>query len=104
VQTYPQQYGAETGLVRPSDYVCALALAPGAEKTLPAPADARVALMSASGDFYARLNATAAVPVGDVTDGSGSELNPTMWRLAAGDVLHFITAGAACQLAVMFYG
>lgn len=41
------------------------------------------ALFSANGDFYARYDGgTAAVPSGNVTDGTGSELNPDVRYVA----------------------
>lgn len=46
-------------------------------------------LFSADGDFYAKKNGPAAIAT-DVTDGTASELNPTIWSLTAVSGIGFI--------------
>lgn len=61
-------------------------------------------IFSANCDFYADFASTAVVPSGDVTNGSGPELNPTA-RFLANDVttISLITAATSCIVTMMFY-
>lgn len=52
----------------------------GTAEDLTIPSGAKYVVFSATADFYVGWSATAAVPA-DVTDGSASELNPTVRRL-----------------------
>ena len=65
--------------LRPSDYVLSRSLAASTAEsfTVPTSPRARFVLFSSNVDFYANWTTTATVP-GDVTDGSASELNPSM--------------------------
>jgi len=100
---YPVQFGAETGLIPQSDFICVVKLDPNAEETFAVPEGAAAMLFSATTDFYCRVNAAAAVPSADVTDGSASELNPTMRRVKTGDVWHFISP-YVCTITLSLYG
>ena len=42
------------------------------------PSGARNVLFSCNADFYVCANGTASIPTTNITDGSGSELNPTI--------------------------
>lgn len=64
----------------PSTHVDALSLTAGAAETFTVPSGALFVVFSATGNFYARYGATATVP-GDTSDGSASELNPTIRKL-----------------------
>lgn len=71
--------------LRPSDYVDARALTSGGgAESLTVPDGAVFVVFSATGNFYARYEATAAVPA-DVSDGTASELNPTIRKLVKDD-------------------
>jgi hypothetical protein len=59
-------------------YINHYALAANTAKNIAIPANASVAIFSANADFYANYTGTAVVPAGDVTDGTGSEMNPTV--------------------------
>lgn len=59
-----------------SNYVNAVVLTAGVPKVVTVPSDAHHVVFSATGDFYVRFAAAAAIPVADVTDGTGSMLNP----------------------------
>lgn len=65
------------------------------------PSGAKFAVFSATGDFYAKYNGTAVV-ITDVTDGTGSELNPTVRSLLPADTISIISP-AACNVTVSFY-
>lgn len=58
-------------------YVLSRSLAAGTAEAFTVPAGARFVIFSATGDFFANYTTTATVPV-DVTDGSASELNPSV--------------------------
>ena len=66
------------------------------------PTGANYVVFSANADFYARPDATAAVPGADVTDGSGSEMNPSSWALQGNTTINLI-APAACVVTMSFY-
>ena len=85
----------------PSDFVNARSLAAGVAETTTVPANAGKVFFSASGNFYALNNGSAAVP-GDVTDGTASELNPACWSVAPGDVISLI-APVACVVTLAYY-
>lgn len=65
----------------PADYVLARSLAANTAESITVPDGAKYVLFSADNDFYARYDGSAAAVATDVTDGSASELNPTMRRL-----------------------
>lgn len=48
--------------------------------------------MSSPSDFYARVNGAAALPITDIVDGLGSELNPTIRSLDGVTTLSLISA------------
>ena len=60
------------------NHVDARVLAPSVAESHTIPAGARFVLFSADDDFYARFDGTATIPAGDITDGSASEINPTV--------------------------
>lgn len=87
-------------------YVDARVLAATVEETATVPTGYRWVLFSGDCPFYARPNATAAVPAADVTDGTGSEQNPSAWFLntgaAAVSTIHVIAA-TACKISLSYY-
>lgn len=92
---------AEYFALPPSNYVDAKNLAAGAAETLAIPADAKYAMFSSTGDFFAAYDATATVP-GDTADGSAPELNPTM-RYINGRRTISVIAPADCKVTVSYY-
>src|SRR5262245_55100328 len=62
-------------------YVDARVLAAGTNETHTVPGGADVVFFNGDGPFYAKPNGAAAVPAGDITDGTASELNPGCWSL-----------------------
>lgn len=70
-----------SGVVATPDYVDARVLAAGVAEAHTVPALAKWVLFSSDNNFYARGTGTAAVPGADVTDGTGSVLNPVAWEL-----------------------
>ncbi len=86
-----------------SDRIDNLVLASGTAKTVTVPEGAGFAVFSATGTFYARFDGgAAAAPGADITNGTGSEVNPTA-RSVAGLPAFSVVAPAACVVAVAWY-
>lgn len=86
----------------PAAHIDARVLAAGVAETHTVPTAADIVIFSSDGDFYARPNASAAVPAADVTDGTGSELNPVIWHLSGVTTIGII-APAAQKVTLSFY-
>lgn len=94
---------ARSLLLNPSDTVNARVLATGVAETVTVPTGATVVSFSGTADFYVNFNGgTAAVPVADITDGTGSELNPTV-RYIPGKTSFSIVAPADAVVVMSFY-
>lgn len=94
------RHGDSLFAIEPSDNINALML-DGADASITVPAGAGYAVFAATDDFYMKLGSAAAIPGADITNGTGSELNPTVRRVAPGDVIHCI--GAAGVVTISFY-
>lgn len=86
-------YGSSMCLARTVD---AVVLGAGTEESYTVPSAANFAIITADGAFYARVGATAAIPVGEVTDGTASQYfgAGVQIRVEGGSVIHFIRAGS----------
>lgn len=84
-----------------SDTINSVSLTAGAAEAIDIPEGASFVIFSGTGDYYIRANGTAAVP-GDVTDGTASEINPTMRSLVNVTSLSAI-APADCVVTAAFY-
>jgi hypothetical protein len=86
------------------DYVENVVLVANTEQTIPVPAPAvdGFVLFSAEGPFWARADATAAIPGATTNNGSGSVLSPTSWSLDDIGSIHLIAA-EAIKLSLSFY-
>lgn len=88
--------------VAPS-YVDARVLAATTAESHTVPTGAKFVIFSSScAAFYAEPNATAAEPAADVTDGTGSELNPTAWQLVGVTTIGVISP-TTCVITMAFY-
>ncbi len=76
-----QTYAIKQGNV--NNYV----LVASTNKAVTVPTGASYAIFSANADIWVRVGGVAAVPSGDVTDGTGSELNPIIRRVESGGTL-----------------
>ena len=85
-----------------SDVVMARVLAASTAENIAVPDGAKYVLFSADGGFYAKVNGTAVIPAGDVTDGSAPILNPTM-RTCAGVTNISVIASATRIVTAAFY-
>jgi hypothetical protein len=84
------------------DYNDARVLAANVVESHTVPAGAKKVSFSATGNFYARFYGTAAVPAADVTDGTGSELNPGLRTLENVTAISLISP-VACTVTMAFY-
>jgi hypothetical protein len=73
--------GRETFARNHSTQIDARVLAPSVNQTHDVPSGATIVIFSCDQNFYAKAGGAAAVPGAAVTDGSASELNPTIWSL-----------------------
>lgn len=53
-------------------------------KLVPVPAGTRAILFNSTSDFYAHIGSGTIVQSGDITDGTGPQLNPVMRYIGAG--------------------
>ena len=84
-------------------YIDARVLAANTNETITVPASVNAVIFSSScAAFYAIIGPTAAVPAADVTDGSGSELNPASWFIGAATQIGII-APATCVVTLSWY-
>lgn len=94
----PNSVGEFFGLTFPG-YVDTRVLAASVAEVIPVPPGARFVLFSSTADFFAKANAAAAIPAADVTDGSASELNPTIRRVEGVTTIGIISpAGGTVSL------
>lgn len=99
----PESRGAYSSNVRLAPtWIDARVLAANVNEDHTVPTGALWVVFSANCNFYAKPAATAAVPAADVTDGTGSELNPTAWRIAGITTIAMI-APTACIVSLSFY-
>jgi len=95
-QAGDQTYAIKQGTV--NNYV----LAATVNKAVTAPEGANYAIFASTADIWVRVGGVAAVPSGDVTDGSGSELNPVIRRVESGGTIGVISEYAA-KVSITFY-
>ena len=94
--------------LRPPDYVDTRVLAAGTAEavTVPTGANTKKAAyvnFASTCDFYANYTTTAAVAAADVTDGTGSELNPTVRFLGGSVTTISIIAPSTCTVSLSWY-
>lgn len=85
----------------PSGYVLARALAASTAESITVPAGAKFVVLSATGDFYANFTTTATVP-GDTTDGTASELNPSVIDVSGVTTISVISAATPIVTAAFY--
>jgi hypothetical protein len=71
-------------------------------KAITIPSGAKFAVFGTDANIWVRMDGTAAIPVGDTTDGTGAELNPAVRYLGAASTIGVISASAA-KISIMFY-
>lgn len=95
--------GRRTDVLATSTMVLNVFLIAGAAKLIPVPPGARHVLFSATGNFWVRFGGAVALPVSDIIDGSGPELNPAARTVDAIAALGMV-APADCAVSLAFYG
>lgn len=75
-------------------HIDAMSLGVATAENYTVPTNAKYLVLSATGDFYVRSSGTAAVPAAEITDGSGSDLNPVGYVVDGGETLSFISPAA----------
>lgn len=90
------------------DYVNTRVLAASTAEsfTVPSGADgshARFVSFSSTCDFFANFKTTATVPSTDVTDGTGSELNPLIRYLDVSTTTISVISGSTCTVTASFF-
>jgi hypothetical protein len=84
-------------------YVNNYLLTASVAKAITIPTGARYAMFASSADLWVVIGSgTAAIPAGDVTDGSGSELNP-ICRWIEGETQMSIISAAAAKVSITYY-
>lgn len=84
-------------------YIDARVLAANTNETITVPAGVNAVIFSSNcAAFYTKIGTTAAVPAADVTDGSGSELNPASWFIGTAPQIGIIAPGT-CIVTLSFY-
>ena len=85
-----------------SDYIDVYILASGVEEIATVPDAANIVLFGATTDFYFRLNGTVILPIVDIVDGSGGELNPAIRIVDEAELLHLISP-TTCTITLSYY-
>lgn len=97
----PARYASN---IRPApSYIDARVLAANTVESHTMPANARFVLFSSTCNFYVNPNGTAAVPAADVTDGTGSELNPAAYYWTTPPTSLSMIAPTACVVTMAIY-
>ncbi len=83
-------------------YVNNYVLTPDANKAVTVPTGARYAVFAATADIWVTIGGVAAIPAGDVTDGTGSEFNPVV-RWTEGQTTIGVISASAAKVSITFY-
>lgn len=90
---------ARNTVYQPSDKVNAYVLS-GTAKSITVPSGAQIAVFSGTSNFFVNFQGgTATVPGADITDGTGSELNPTVRSVAGLSTLSVNATSATVTVA-----
>lgn len=75
----------------------AMVLAAGTAESYTVPADVHFLIIEPTAAVWANVTATAVVPTGEITDGTGPTRisTPTQFRVSPGEVISFIREGAS---------
>ncbi len=89
-------------LLRLPGYRDSYSLSAGVARAVTIPAGAGAVKFYSKADFYAQANTVAAMPVGDVTDGTAPALNPAVRDLAGVSTLSLVSA-VDCRVELEFF-
>ncbi len=89
-----------------SDTIYNIVLAPNVQERITIPTGATKVIFVSTEDFYAKVGTstvTAAVPSGDITDGTGSALLPFGYSIDPSNTHISIISAAICIVSLEFY-
>lgn len=95
--------GPSTSFIPAPGYIDARVLAASTAEDHTVPSGMKFVVFSATADFYARYDATAAVPAADNELGTASELNPTARSLTGVSSISLISPTANNVVTMAFY-
>jgi len=98
---FRSQAGDQTFAVK-QGYVNNYVLVADTNTAVTVPTGANYAVFSANSDIWVNIGGTAAIPSADVTNGTGSELNPAVRRVESGQTIGVICHYAAL-VSITFY-
>ena len=91
----------DTNFAIQQGYINTYVLTINTNKAVTAPTGAKFAVFCANADIWVKIGGVAAIPAGDTTDGTGSELNPSVRYLDSATI--GIISESAAKVSVMFY-
>ena len=83
-------------------YINNYVLTPSTNKEVAIPTGSNYVSINSTKNIWVKIGGAATIPSGDVTDGTGSELNPKMRSLGSNTIIGVISSGAA-KISVIFY-
>jgi len=92
----------DVNFVLKQGYINTYVLIASTNKAITVPTGYKFAVFASPSDIWVRVGAVAAIPSGDTTDGTGSELNPTARYLDTDTIIGVISESAA-KISIMFY-
>lgn len=103
VMKFHRNYSGDQTFAVPQGYVNTYLLTATTAKTITIPTGARYAIFASTADIWVLIGTgTAAIPAGDTTDGTGSELNPVC-RWIEGETQMSIVSPYAAKISIGFY-
>jgi hypothetical protein len=99
---YTRKQGTPLFIRHAPEYVDVAHFSGAGSQDIDVPTGAKFVLFAGTTNFWVKPGGSAAVPSGDITDGSGSELNPSGYELSDISTLG-IAVGAAGHVTCTFY-
>jgi len=98
-----RNYAGDQTFAVPQGYVNSYLLTATTAKTITIPTGSRYVIFAATADIWVRIGTgTATIPVGDTTNGTGSELNPVC-RWIEGETQMSVVSAYAAKISITFY-
>ena len=91
----------DTGAIK-AGVVNTYLLTASTNKAVTPPTGARYAIFASTHDIWVKMGGAASVPAGDTTDGTGSELNPSL-RFIEGVTAIGVISEYAAKVSITFY-
>ena len=98
-----RNYAGDQTFAVPQGYINSYLLTASTAKTISIPSGSRYVIFASTSDIWVRIGAgTAAVPVGDTNNGTGSELNP-ICRWIEGETQMSVVSAYAAKISITYY-